>query len=125
MHSTMEYCCTYSSWLVHSWLNQCYMVEYSILCGSIKCSTHFIFAVKTHFLGNMNNIVHLGESHDQKEHLWSHVMNIAYFSSHTTNTATVHVLCFVFIGTAPSVALSMHPARLKKQSGCVYLVMVF
>ena len=37
-----------------------------------------------------------------REHFWSHEMNIAHFSSHTTNVAII--LRFVFIGTIPSAA---------------------
>ena len=35
-------------------------------------------------------------------HFGSHVMNITYFLSHTTSTATI--LCFVFIGMTPLAA---------------------
>ena len=45
------------------------MVEYSILCGWIKCASRSIFAVKAYFSGNMTNIAHLGESHDQHKTL--------------------------------------------------------
>ena len=50
----------------------------------------------------MTNIEQLGCHMTNREHLRSHVMNIAQFSSmscHTTNTATV--FRFVFIGMTP------------------------